>query len=258
MGILMERRKFLKEGAAAGLSAALGTRRAEVADSLEPSDKVRVLCWSERTEPARVYPQGMNGAIADALRKDAGFDVRTASINDPEQGLSKADLDATDVLIWFGHQKHKEVDDARVAEAVRQIRERGLGLIALHSSHFSKIFRSVLDCPGELGGWREDGEPEFLKCVAPFHPIAQGVGDFTIPHTEMYNEPFKVPPPEKTIFFSSWEAGEQFRSCNVWSVGKGRVVYFRPGHETYPIYFQELPLRVVNNAVNWCARRSRL
>ncbi len=218
--------------------------------------KVRVLCWSERTEPANVYPQGINGAITDSLRQASDLDVQTASINDAEQGIGKAALDATDVLIWWGHLKHKDLDDARVAEVIRQIKERGLGFIGLHSTQGAKIFKSVLGSSGEIGGWREDGKPEFLKCVAPSHPIAQGLGDFTIPQTEMYNEPFQVPPPEKIIFFSTWEAGEQFRSCNVWTAGKGRVVYFRPGHETFPIYFQELPLRVVKNSVYWCARRT--
>ena len=253
----MQRRKFLKDTASAGLIAGIGAHPAAAgsASTTPAGSKVRVLCWSERTEPARVYAEGINGAIAHYLRQHPDLDVQTTSINDPEQGLGNAALESTEVLIWWGHQKHSNVDDARVAEAVRQIKERGLGFIGIHSAHYSKIFKTVLGCTGDLGGWREDGKPEFLKCVAPSHPIAKGLGDFTIPETEMYNEPFAVPAPEKTIFFSYWEAGEQFRSCNTWTVGKGRVVHFRPGHESYPIYFQELPLRVVKNCVYWCARR---
>jgi trehalose utilization protein len=218
-------------------------------------EKFRVLCWSEMTEPAEVYPQGINGAIANHLRTLPNLEVRVASINDPEQGIGKSALDSTDVLIWWAHRKHKDVDDARVAEVVRQIRERGLGFIAIHSSHYAKIFKTLLDAPCDLGGWREDGKPESLKCVAPSHPIAKGIGDFIIPHTEMYNEPFKVPQPEATVFHSRWEGGEQFRSCNTWTVGRGRVAYFGPGHETYPIYFQEKPLQVVANCTCWCAGR---
>src|SRR6266567_4129183 len=217
------------------------------------ADKIRLLCWSELTEPVEIYPEGINGAIANYLRPLPNFEVRIASINDPEQGISRAVLDSTDVLIWWAHRKHKDVQDAGVAEAVRQIQERGLGFIAIHSSHYSKIFKTVLDAPCDLGGWREDGKPEFVKCVAPFHSIARGIGDFMIPQTEMYNEPFKVPPPEMTIFYSSWESGEQFRSCNTWTIGKGRVVHFDPGHETYPIYCQEIPLKVIANCVLWCA-----
>lgn len=223
---------------------------------MRASDKIRVLCWSERTEPSEVYPAGINGAIADHLRQDPAFDVRTASIGDPEQGIGREGLAATDVLVWWGHRRHDQVENPRVNWAVRQIRERGMGFIAIHSAHFSKIFKALLGTPCSLGDWREDGKAEVLKCVAPSHPVARGLGDFVIPQTEMYNEPFLVPPPEKTIFFSSWATGEQFRSCNVWHAGEGRVVYFRPGHETYPIYFQPEPLKVIANSVVWCARRS--
>lgn len=252
----MERRQFLKDAGAAGLVAGSFPYASKASGGGPPDQKIRVLCWSERSEPATVYPEGTNGAIADYLRRAPDLEVRVASIKDAEQGIAKGAIDSTDVLIWWGHRYHKDVDDTRVAEVVRQIRQRGLGFIALHSSHFSKPLGAALGTPCGIGSWREDGKTEFLKCVAPSHPIAQGVGDFTVPQTEMYNEPFQIPPPEKTIFFSYWEAGEQFRSCNVWSVGKGRVVYFRPGHETYPIYFQELPLRVVKNSVYWCARRT--
>lgn len=255
----MRRRRFLKQAATAGLVAGIapGAARRVAGRAMNPvGNKIRVLCWSERTEPANVYPEGISGAIAAHLRRFPDLEVRTVSIADPEQGIGKTALEQTEVLIWWGHLKHKDIDDARVAEAVRQIKERGLGLIVIHSGHYSKIFKTALGCTGDLGGVREDGKPEFLKCVAPAHPIAKGLGDFTIPATEMYNEPFGVPPPEKVIFFSYWEAGEQFRSCITWTVAKGRVVYFRPGHETYPIFFQELPLRVIQNSVYWCARRT--
>ena len=205
------------------------------------------------TEPAEVYPEGINGAIANYLRPLTNLEVRVASINDPEQGIGKSALDRTDVLIWWAHRKHKDIEDARALEAVRQIKERGLGFIAIHSAHFSRIFKLLLEAPCNLGGWREDGKPESLKCVAPSHPIAAGIGDFIIPHTEMYNEPFNVPPPETTIFHSTWQGGEQFRSCNTWTVGRGRVVYLSPGHETYPLYFKDEPLKVVANSVCWCA-----
>jgi len=253
----MQRRNFLKQVGAASLVAAAIPFRAQAAGPQgNGSGKIRVLCWSERTEPAEPYPQGIHEAIAHSLSGLADVEVRTASLQDADQGIGKDAIDATDVLIWWGHLKHKDVDDARVAEVIRQIRERGLGFIALHSAQGAKIFNRILDSTGGIGSWREDGKPETLKCVAPAHPVAQGVGDFTIPVTEMYNEPFDVPTPEKVIYFSYWGAGEQFRSCMVWTAGKGRVVYFRPGHEAYPVFFQEQPLRVVKNSVYWCARRT--
>jgi len=218
--------------------------------------RIRVLCWSERTEPASVYPEGINGAIADYLRQDSRLDVETASIDDPEQGIGKRALATVDVLVWWGHARHNDIANDHVNWAVREIQERGLGFIALHSAHFSKIFKALHGTPCSLGDWREDAKPEHLKCVAPSHPIARGLGDFTIERTEMYNEPFLVPLPSKTIFYSYWDSGEQFRSCCVWSTGEGRVVYFRPGHESFPIYFQAEPLRVILNSVYWCARCS--
>lgn len=230
--------------------------RANPGEAAPAGAKIRVLCWSEQTEPAEVYPDGINGAIADYLRKNPAFDVRTASIDDAEQGIGNDALASIDVLVWWGHRKHDQVENPRVNWAVRQVRERGIGFIAIHSAHFSKIFKALHGTPCSLGDWREDGKAETLKCVAPSHPIARGLGDFVIPETEVYNEPFLVPPPEKIIFFGSWTTGEQFRSCCTWNVGEGRVVYFRPGHEAYPIFFQAEPLKVVANSVIWCARRS--
>jgi trehalose utilization protein len=41
-----------------------------------------------------------------------------------------------------------------------------------------------------------------------------------------------------------------------WTRGAGRIFYFRPGHEAYPVYFNPSVRAVVANAVRWCARRS--
>ncbi len=219
-------------------------------------DRVRVLCWSELTEPKEVYPNGISGALAEYLTTQPGMAARTASIDDPDQGLASQLLEETDVLVWWGHKKHKDVLFDRVAEVVKRVKAGKLGFIALHSAHYSKLLKSVLDSPGDLGSWRNGAGEEHLRVVAPFHPIAEGISDFTIPETEMYGEPFQVPPPEKVIFFSYWNTGEQFRSGCAWSVEKGRVFYFRPGHETYPIFFESTPRKVVANAVLWCAGRT--
>ncbi len=101
--------------------------------------------------------------------------------------------------------------------------------------------------------YRNDGKPSYLRVLKPEHPIVQGVpaSGFTIPHEEMYNEPFHVPEPDEVILEERWETGEWFRGGMLWTLGKGKVFYFRPGHETYPTYQQEYPLMIVANAVNW-------
>ena len=248
----LKRREFLKQTALSG-SAAITTIPGRSRRVFGSPSRVRVLCWSELTEPKEIYPRGISGAIADFLYVVPGVTVQTASIEDPGQGIPSEVLDKTDVLIWWGHQKHKEILFDRVADVVARVQAGQLGFIGLHSSHYSKVFRSVLECSGELGGWRHSAGTEHLKVVAPSHPIAQGISDFSIPATEMYNEPFRVPPPEKIIFFGCWETGEQFRSGCSWTVGQGRVFYFRPGHETYPVFHQKEPLKIMANAVKWCA-----
>ena len=104
-------------------------------------------------------------------------------------------------------------------------------------------------------GWREDGKPSHLTTLLPDHPIARGVpARFSLPATEMYDEPFHIPAPNEVVFEERWAGGEWFRSGCVWQVGLGRVFYFRPGHETFPVYKEKLPLKIVENAVRWLAR----
>jgi len=114
-----------------------------------------------------------------------------------------------------------------------------------------KIARVILpNCV--FPSYRADGAQSHVTTLKPTHPIAQGVpGHFHIPQTEMYNEPFHVPAPDEVIFEETWDKGERFRSGCVWQLGKGKVFYFRPGHETYPIYTQPLLLKIVGNAVEW-------
>jgi trehalose utilization protein len=66
-------------------------------------------------------------------------------------------------------------------------------------------------------------------------------------------EPFHVPTADEVVFEERWEPGEWFRSGCVWTLGKGKVFYFRPGHETYPVYKQPVALKVVENAVRYLA-----
>ncbi len=102
--------------------------------------------------------------------------------------------------------------------------------------------------------YRTDGKPSEIRVLKPEHPIAAGVPPiFEIPHTEMYDEPFHVPEPDEVILEERWAGGEWFRSGPLWTLGKGKVFYFRPGHETYPVFEHEAVLRILRNAVRWLA-----
>jgi trehalose utilization protein len=205
----------------------------------------------EDEEVARVYPDGIHEALAKHLRAQ-GFPVRTATLDQPEHGLTDEVLAQTDVLIWWGHMAHGEVKD-EVVDKVHQRVLDGMGLIVLHSGHFSKIFKRLMGTTCNLK-WREIGEKERIWVVEPGHPIAAGLDDhFEIPHTEMYGERFGIPAPDTLVFISWFEGGEVFRSGCCYHRGKGKVFYFRPGHETFPIFYQPEVLRVITNAVKWAA-----
>jgi len=229
--------------------------------SATPTDgkKIRVLVWSERTEPASLYPDGINGAVAGFLQKDSALQVKTANITDPDLGVSDATLDETDVLIWFGHIKHAEVPEAVIKRIVTHVKEKGMGYLPLHSSHFALPFKALLNeiAPvKEVGAWRayiDDGKPTQISITDPEHPIAQGVKGFTIPKTERYDEPFQVPGPETVVFSGTYADGQHARQGFCWTIGKGRVFYFSNGHEGYPIFFQPEVQKIVTNAVHWLA-----
>ena len=100
--------------------------------------------------------------------------------------------------------------------------------------------------------YRGDGKPSRLRVLRPEHPIAAGIpAEFELPQTEMYDEPFHVPEPDEVILEERWASGEWFRSGAVWTLGRGRVFYFRPGHETFAIFKEPIPLKILANAVRW-------
>lgn len=222
---------------------------------------LRVTVWNEfiherKNEKVRtVYPDGIHQAIAEGLRElDSGVEVATATLDQPDHGLSAERLDATDVLIWWGHMAHDKVADEIVERAHKRVLE-GMGLIVLHSGHYSKLFKRLMGTTCSLC-WREADERERLWVCNPSHPIAQGIDRFfELPAEEMYGEPFGVPAPEEQVFISWFEGGEVFRSGNCYTRGAGRVFYFRPGHETYPTYYDKNVRRVIANAVRWAAPR---
>jgi len=218
----------------------------------------RVTVWNEyrqeRTEgPIReVYPDGIHGAIAAGLR-EAGFSVGTATLDEPDHGLTDAVLGSTDVLTWWGHAAHPEVDDAVVERVYQRVLD-GMGLIVLHSGHFSKIFRRLMGTSCDLK-WREAGERERVWVVDPSHPITEGLGEsFLIEQEEMYGECFDVPAPDRLVLVSWFQGGEVFRSGCCYERGRGRIFYFRPGHESHPTYFHPDVRRVIANAARWAAQ----
>ena len=225
--------------------------------SLRP---LRVTIWNEhrheRENPAvaAVYPEGIHEALAEPLRAP-DVEVRTATLDEPDHGLPDAVLDATDVLVWWGHIAHGEVDDA-VVERARARVLAGMGLVVLHSGHYSKLFRALMGTTCDLQ-WREADDRERIWVVAPGHPIADGVGpSIDLDIEEMYGEPFDVPAPEELVFVSWFTGGEVFRSGCCYTRGRGRIFYFRPGHETHPTYRHPDVRRVIANAVAWAGRRS--
>jgi trehalose utilization protein len=216
----------------------------------------RVTVWNEYRHErkdaavAAVYPQGIHQAIAGYLR-DQQFTVGVATLDEPEHGLSAGVLAQTDVLIWWGHMAHGEVADDVVQRVYKRVVEQGMGLIVLHSGHFSKIFMRLMGTSCDLK-WREANEKERIWVVEPGHPIAAGLPEsFVIPHTEMYGERFDIPAPDTVVFISWFEGGNVFGSGCCFNRGAGKVFYFRPGHETLPIYHQPEVIRILANAVRW-------
>jgi trehalose utilization protein len=226
----------------------------------ETGARVRVTVWGENVHEERdpqvreIYPDGMHATIASGLSEllGAGAEVRTATLQEPEHGLTQEVVDATDVLTWWGHIAHADVDDA-VVERVHQAVQGGMGLLVLHSGHYSKIFKRLLGTSCDLQ-WRNEGERELVWTVAPGHPIARGVPHpIVIEAQEMYGEQFEIPAPDELVFISSFAGGEVFRGGCCFARGRGRIFYFSPGDQEYPVYHHPDIRRVLANAVQWAA-----
>jgi trehalose utilization protein len=220
-----------------------------------------VTIWNEyihERENAAVralYPEGIHAVLSAALTRllGDGVQIRVATFDQPEHGLTDEALAETDVLTWWGHAAHSRVDE-KIVDRVQQRVLNGMGLIVLHSAHNSKIFKRLMGTSCMLR-WREAAEKERVWIVDPSHPIVTGIADefFEIEHSEMYGEHFDIPPPDELFAISWFEGGEAFRSGCTWRRGKGKVVYFSPGHETFPIYKNENVQRIIANAVQWAA-----
>jgi trehalose utilization protein len=216
---------------------------------------VKVTVWNENRHEqqnpvvADVYPIGIHGVIAEFLEKGETF-VKTATLDEPEHGLTEEVLANTDVLVWWGHIAHNEVSDIIVNRVIQRVLD-GMGLVVLHSGHFSKVFKKLMGTSCDLK-WREANEKERLWVVDPSHPIVEGIGEYIeLEREEMYGEHFDVPVPDELVLLSWFEGGEVFRSGCTYRRGNGKVFYFRPGHETYPTYYHQDIQRVITNAVKW-------
>ena len=219
-------------------------------------EKIRVTVWNEYAHEkisekiAAIYPNGIHNAIADGLKENPDLDVRTSTLDMPECGLDEATLNNTDVLIWWGHMKHSEIPD-EIAERVQKRVLDGMGLIVLHSGHLSKPFVRLMGtvCRSK---WRENDERERIWVVEPAHPIARNLPEYIqLEEEETYGERFEIPTPDELVFISWFSGGEVFRSGCCWRRGLGKVFYFRPGHEAYPIYYNPHIRQVLMNAVEW-------
>jgi trehalose utilization protein len=303
----LTRRHFLTAS-----TAAVATTLLPAAETKPPAKPVRVVVWDEQQpQQKEAYDNFLGHTIAKYLEGRPGLAVKSVRLDDPEQGLSADVLGACDVLVWWGHVRQAEIKPATGKKVVERIKAGTLGLLALHSAHWSTPFveamneRTRQDAEKEFhtGGkekaeityqapaqrytvpkadarltpyarqrkypdgrvkltvhlpyccfpaYRADGKPSRVRVLNAEHPLAKGLPtEFEIAHTEMYDEPFHVPEPDEVVFEERWAGGEWFRSGMAWRIGKGRVAYFRPGHETFAVYKQLEPLRVVENAVRW-------
>lgn len=202
----------------------------------------------ENVEVKKVYPEGIHHALASFLKET--HHVETATLDEIEHGLTEQLLEQTDVLIWWGHKAHEEVDES-VVERVKARVLDGMGLVVLHSAHFSKIFKSLMGTTCDLK-WREADEKERLWVVDPTHPIVEGLDSYIeLEQEEMYGEYFDIPVPDETVLISWFEGGEVFRSGVTFKRGNGKIFYFRPGHESYPTYYNKQIQQIIKNGVKW-------
>lgn len=218
---------------------------------------IKVTIWNEfrhekeNPEVREMYPEGIHHQLASFLSNEE-YEVQTATLDEEEHGLTQQILDETDVLLWWGHMAHDEVKD-EIVDRVHQRVLEGMGLIVLHSGHFSKIFQKLMGTSCDLK-WREDGLGCKIWNVNPSHPITAGIGEWIeLEQEEMYGEHFDVPAPDELIFISSYPNGEVFRGGMTYRRGNGKIFYFHPGHETYPSYYNEKVQQVIKNAINWSA-----
>ncbi len=221
--------------------------------------KLCVVVWSEGTAPKNVYPNDICGAIAEGLKELKDWEVVEARLSDPNQGLPDELLNRADVLIWWGHRKHNQVPDALVNKIVNRVKDSGMGFISLHSSHFARPNIKLMGSPCSWGAYLSDSNTLSITVKDPNHPIAKEVKEFTIVHNERYSEPYAVPEPTAVVFEGTYTLDkggtDTSRQGLTWQIGKGKVFYFQPGHETNPVFYDPNVRRIMLNAVEWAASK---
>ena len=255
----VSRREFLQIGAAAtagGLALTAMARAGEPKAGPAGGKKV-VVVWSECTAPKKVYPKDINGSIAEGLACLTGWEVVAANIEQDAQGLPDELLNRADVLIWWGHKRHRQVQDELVKKIVKRVKEGGMGFISLHSSHFAKPNKALMGTPCSWGAYKGDSITLAMKVLDKSHPIAKGVEDFTIDHHERYSDPYAVPKADAIVFggTATLKNGKTDTSQQgfCWTIGKGRMFYFQAGHETNPVFADKNVRKIMANAVTWAA-----
>lgn len=254
-------KNWVSMGCIAGLFLTTFFGMADTQAQDKPAVKKCVVVWSEGTAPKSVYPHDINGAVAEGLAPLKDWEVVKADISQPEQGLPDALLNRCDVLIWWGHKKHDDVSDALVAKIVKRVKEDGMGFIGLHSTHFAKANKSLMGAPCSWGAYKGDSTTLDVTVKSPEHPIAKGVKDFTIKHSERYSEPYAVPEPQTVVFegVHHLKNGQKdpSRIGLCWETGKGRFFYLQAGHETDPVYYDKNVQQILRNAVEWAEPQAK-
>jgi trehalose utilization protein len=272
----MQRRDFIAQVALGGIGLGVGATGVRALAAPGPASATRpinVLVWDEQQDiqvKSGAYKNYLGNAVAEFLSKTDGVRVVSANINEPDQGLADDRIAIADVVVWWGHVRHKDVSDSKVESIVAKVKAGKAGFVALHSAHYSKPFKRLMgtECGfKKVDSNKNEGFVQHLRVVNPKHPIAKGIKDFDIPKTEIYGEPFEVPMPDAVVLYGYWDTGDSFPDVCCWTVGArgvssaaaktanpgGRVVYFRPGHETFPIFHQPEVQQVVTNCVLWAA-----
>jgi trehalose utilization protein len=257
----MSRRAALGLGAAAATGLMLGPNLFAAGGSR------KVVVWSEGTanvddNSKKVYPNDINTAIAEGLKplEAKGWQIVKAGLNDPSQGITDELLNSTDVLIWWGHKRHGEVKNELVDKIEKRVKDQGMGFIATHSSHFAKPYKRLMGTACSWGEYVCDGTSVEVIVKDPNHPICKGVKSFKLPLIERYGEPFAVPPTESLpldgVYTKPDGSKAQGRMGLCWTVGKGKVFYFTPGHETYDDYYRAEVRQIFINAVEWALSKA--
>ncbi len=220
------------------------------------SKKINVVVWNEfrhekTSEKVKaIYPDGLHAVIKSFLDTNEDMEVTLAALDDPDQGLPDELLEKTDVLLWWGHMAHGDVDDELVKKIQSRVYLGKMGFIALHSGHHSKPFKAIVGTNGNLSWGRN--QKEIMWNMMPQHPIAAGIPDhFLIEEEELYCEPFYIPQPDALVFGAWYEDGYIFRSGACFLRGAGKVFYLQPGHESCRSFYNPYVQKIITNAVRW-------